>query len=136
VDALTVPRETRADIGQPIYKVWKQDGAEAAVTHYQKLLNAHEDEYDFNSYMLMGIGSQLYANEHYEDAVIFLKGSTNVYPESEYGYYTHYLAAMGLQKLGRNEEAVAESRESVRLNGDFENAASLLKELTDTPDNG
>jgi glyoxylase-like metal-dependent hydrolase (beta-lactamase superfamily II) len=136
VDALTVPRETRADIGQPIYKVWKQDGAGAAVAHYQKLLNLHEDEYDFNPYMLMGIGSQLYASEHYEDAVVFLKGSSDVYPESEYGYYTHYLAARGLQKLGRNQEAIAESRESVRLNGDFENAASLLKELTDTPDNG
>lgn len=136
VAALTVPSETRADIGQPIYKVWKQDGAEAAVVHYQELLKTHEDKYDFNPYMLMGIGSELYANNYYEDAVVFLNGSTDLYPESEYGYYTHYLVAKGLQQLGRTEEAIAECRESVRLNSDFASATSLLKELTDSPDNG
>jgi len=136
VDALTVPGETRDDICKPIYKVWKQDGAEAAVKNYQHLLKTQEDQYDFSQYVLMSIGSKLYANERYEDAVTFLKGSAEVYPQAEYGYYTHYLAAKSLQKLDRTEEAITKIREAVRLNGDFEDAAGLLDELTDVPDKG
>jgi tetratricopeptide (TPR) repeat protein len=106
------------------------------VKHYQQLLKTRQDQYDFNQYVLMGIGSKLYANEHYEDAVIFLMGSTEIYPESEYGYYTRYLAARGLQKLDRTDEAIIQGRESVRLNGDFESATKLLDELTGMSDRG
>lgn len=130
IDALTVPRETRDDICKPVYGVWKQDGAEAAVEHYRYLLKTQEDQFDFNQYILMSIGSKLYANKHYEDAVVFLMASTDVYPESEYDYYTRYLAAKSLQKLGRTEEAIVQCRESLRLNGNFESAKSLLDELT------
>ena len=136
VDALTVPRETRNDICLPVYKVWKQDGAEAAVKHYQHLLKTQEDQWDFSQHVLMSIGSKLSANERYEDAVTFLVGSAEIYPQSKYGYYTHYLAAMSLQKLGRSEEAIIQVRESIRLNGDFQGATSLLDELTGAPDKG
>jgi hypothetical protein len=44
-------------------------------------------------------------------------------------------AAKGLQKLGRDEEAIAQGRDSVKLNGDFAEASSLLDELTGTPGN-
>jgi glyoxylase-like metal-dependent hydrolase (beta-lactamase superfamily II) len=113
VDALTVPRDTRNDICKPVYKVWKQDGAEAAVKRYQHLLTTQQDQYDFSESMLLGIGSKLYANEKYADAVAFLTGSTEIYPQSEYGYYAHYLAAKGLQKLDRIEEAITEGHKSV-----------------------
>jgi len=130
VDALTVPRDTRSDICKPIYEVWKRDGGVAAVKHYQSLLETHEDEFDFSEYILMGIGSKLYLSGNFQDAVYFFRGSNEIYPGSEYGYYTHYLSARALQKLGRREEAITEGRESVRLNDDFENAKNLLKELT------
>jgi len=130
VDALTVPRETRNDIGQPVYQVWKQNGAEAAVKHYQQLLKTEEDQYDFSEYVLLSIGSKLYENERYEDALTFLMGSTETYPQAKYAYYTHYLAARSLQKLGRSEEAITQVRESVRLNADFQDATGLLDELT------
>ena len=132
VDALTVPRETRKDICKPVYKTWKQEGAEAAVKRYQQLLGTQEDEYDFSQYILLSIGSKLYANNKYQDAVTFLKGSNETYPDSEYGYYTYYLAASSLQKLGRVEEAIVQGQESVRLNGEFKNAVDLLGELTKT----
>jgi cyclase len=135
VDALTVPRETRDDICKPVYEAWKQDGAEAAVERYRYLLKNQQEEYDFSEYVLMSIGSKLYNNGHYQDAIVFLMGSINMYPESNYGYYTHYLAAKGLQKLGRDEEAIAQGRDSVKLNGDFAEASSLLDELTGTPGN-
>ena len=104
--------------------------------HYQHLLKTQEDQYDFSQYVLMSIGSKLYANERYEDAVTFLMGSTEIYPKSKYGYYTHYLAAKSLQKLGRSEEAITQVRESIQLNGDFQDATSLLEELTGTPGEG
>ncbi len=130
IDALTVPRETREDICKPLYITWKQDGAEAAVKQYGDLLERHEDQYDFNQYVLTGIGSKLYTAGRYKDAVVFLMGSTEAYPESEIGYYTHYLACKGLQKLGDTEEAIKQCRESLKLNSDFEGAKSLLAELT------
>lgn len=132
VDTLTVPRETRNDICLPVYKVWKKDGAGAAVEHYQLLLKTRQDQYDFSEYVLMSIGSKLYENEQYEDAEVFLMGSAEIYPQAEYGYYTYYLAAMSLQKMDRNEEAIARVRESLRLNEDFQGAISLLGELTAT----
>jgi glyoxylase-like metal-dependent hydrolase (beta-lactamase superfamily II) len=134
VDALTVPRDTRTDVYKPIYQVWKQEGAEAAVKHYQYLSETQPDQYNFSHFVLMGIGSKLYAKGNYDDAVVFLLGSTELYPESKYGYYAHYLAASGLQKLSRTEEAIAQGRESVRLNGEFESAVNLLAELTAEPD--
>jgi len=135
VDALTIPRESRDDICKPVYDVWKKEGAEAAVERYRYLLKTDEDQYDFSDYVLMSIGSKLYANDHYNDAIVFLMGSLNTYPESKYAYYTHYLLAKGLQKLGRIEEAIAQSRESLQLNGEFDSARSLLDELTGTMEN-
>ncbi len=129
VDALTVPRENKDDICKPVYKTWKRDGAEAAVKLYRQLLKTEKDRYDFSQYMLLSIGSKLFAKERYEDAVVFLISSTEIYPESKYGYYTQYLAAKGLQKLGRTEEAIIEVRKSIQLKDDFEEAAILLDEL-------
>jgi tetratricopeptide (TPR) repeat protein len=87
-------------------------------------------EYDFQPYTLLAIGSQLLGNEKYADAVTFLLGSRATYPDSEYGYYTHYLAAKALQQLGRADEAIGQARESLRLNAEFNSASELLAELT------
>ena len=130
VDALTVPRETRSDVFKPIYEVWKKDGADAAVNHYIHLLKTGQEKYDFSQYVLMSIGSKLYLTDQFEDSVTFLMGSIEVYPEAEYDYYTRYLVAKGLQKLGRIEEAIIKSRESVQANSDFKEATNLLNELT------
>lgn len=130
VDALNNPREAREDICKPVYDTWKRDGAMAAVDRYKQLLKTQEDQYDFSEYVLLGIGSKLYARGHYADSFVFLTGSQEIYPESKYAYYTHYLAAKDLQNLGRNEEALIQARESVRLKGDFNEAKSLLDELS------
>lgn len=130
VDALTETRETRDDICKPVFTAWKQDGAQAAVELYRELLDKEPEKYDFQPYTLLAIGSQLMGNEKYRDAVTFLLGSRETYPDSEYGYYTHYLAAKGLQQLGRTDEAVDQARESLRLNAGFNSVEELLVELT------
>jgi tetratricopeptide (TPR) repeat protein len=130
VDALTKTHETRDDICKPVYTAWKQDGAQAAVNLYRGLLEKAPQEYDFQPYTLLAIGSQLLGNEKYADAVTFLLGSRATYPDSEYGYYTHYLAAKALQQLGRADEAIGQARESLRLNAEFNSASELLAELT------
>jgi tetratricopeptide (TPR) repeat protein len=130
IDALTVPRETRNDICKPVYKAWKQDGAKAAVERYRHLLATNEEHYDFSQYVLIGIGANLYSGAKYDDAVIFLMGSIETYPNSKYAYYAHYLSANALQKLGRIDEATVHGQASVNLNGDFEAAKVLVNELT------
>ena len=82
----------------------------------------------------MSIGSKLYAKGRYGDSVVFLLGSIEIYPQSEYLYYARYLAARGLQKLGRTDEAIEQCRASIRLRGDFDDARDLLAELTGSGD--
>ena len=130
-DALTVPRETRSDICKPIFDSWKNDGAEAAVDHYRELLRTQEEDYDFNEYVLMSIGGKLYARGFYADSVEFFQGSLELYPDSEYAYYTHYLAAKSLEKLTRHDQAINHCQESTRLKPDFAAASELMTTLSD-----
>ena len=130
VDALTVPRDTREDICKPLFETWKTRGARAAADQYRQLLETDEDQYDFSEYVLLRIGSNLYTNKRYQDAVTFLEASIETYPDSESSYYSHYLTAKGLQELDHQSEAIAHARESLRLNGEFQGAQTLLAELT------
>ena len=130
VDALTVPRETRADICKPVYDEWKKNGAKAAVNRYRELLRSQEEAYDFNEYVLMSIGSKLYSRGLYDDSIDFLLGSIDTYPDSEFNYYTHYVAARSFQKQARLDKAAEHCRESLKLNADFAGASSLMEELT------
>jgi glyoxylase-like metal-dependent hydrolase (beta-lactamase superfamily II) len=130
VDALTEPREIRADVCKPVYEEWKKNGAEAAVDLYRELLRTQEQEYDFNEYVLMSIGSKLYTRGLYDDSIEFLLGSVDIYPNAKYGYYTHYLAAKNFQRLSRPDLAAKHCRESLRLKPDFEEASRLMEELS------
>lgn len=132
VGELTGSHETRLDVCVPVYNTWKKDGAEAAVGLYRRLLSNDPERYDFEEYTLLAIGSQLLANQKYADATVFLLGSIATYPESEYTYYTHYLAARGLQGLGDTANALVHAKESLRLNADFSSAAGLLEELANS----
>jgi glyoxylase-like metal-dependent hydrolase (beta-lactamase superfamily II) len=128
--ALTDPREQRKDICRPVYETWKDRDARSAVDLYRQLATSEPEQYDASEYALLSIGSKLYGRELYGDAAEFLLGSVEQYPDSEYGYYTHYLLANCYQELGRFDSAVEHCRESLRLNPDFEGASSLLSELT------
>jgi cyclase len=130
VNALTEQPEARADICKPVYEEWKKNGAKAAVDLYRELLRTQEQEYDFNEYLLMIIGSKLSNRGLYDDSVEFLLGSLEIYPNSEYGYYTHYLAAKDFQRLSRPDLAAEHCRESLRLKPDFEDASMLMEELS------
>jgi tetratricopeptide (TPR) repeat protein len=78
----------------------------------------------------MSIGSKLSNRDLSSDSIEFLLGSVEIYPDAEYGYYTHYLAAENFQKLSRPELATKHCRESLRLKPDFEAAARLMEELS------
>ncbi len=130
VDALTVPGATSEDICIPLFEAWKQEGAQAAVDCYRRLVDEQEEKYDFHETTLLSIGAKLYTRGLYADAIVFLLGCAERYPEGDYTYYTHYLIARGFQKLDRLEEAVTQCRESLRLKPEFEDAAGLLKELS------
>jgi tetratricopeptide (TPR) repeat protein len=130
VDALTTPRETRADVCRPVYDEWKENGAEAAVERYRELLHTREQDYDFNENVLMSIGSKLSNRGLYADSIDFLLASVDIYPDAKYGFYSHYLAAKSFQKLSRLDLAATHCRESLRLKPDFAAASRLLEELS------
>jgi tetratricopeptide (TPR) repeat protein len=130
VDALTVPRETRADVCKPVYGEWEKSGAKAAVDLYRELLRTQKQDYDFSEYVLMSIGSKLYNRGLYKDSTEFLLGSVDIYPDAKFGYYVHFLAAKSFKKQSRPDMAVKHCRESLRLNPDFAEASRLMEELS------
>ncbi len=134
VKALTHTRETGKDVCPLVFRTWKKDGARAAMDLYRYLKETQEEKYNFHEVTLIGIGSRLYARGLYDDADEFLLGCLDLYPEAEYAYYTHYLAAQCLHELDRPEEAIEHCRESLRINPDFGAASGLLEELTGEPE--
>ena len=134
VDALTVPREDREDVCQPVFEAWKRDGAPAAVDCYQRLERERQGEYSFHETTLLSIALKLYTRELYEDASVFLQGCLEIYPTAEYAYYSHYVLAKGLHKLDQADKAVLHCRESIRLNSEFSEAVLFLEELTGVVD--
>ena len=129
-EALSAPEAPeRQDICRPVYDAWKSGGAQAAVDLYRRLEQADPEAYDFDEVMLLAMGSRLYGRGLYADACTFLEGSADIYPDAQYGYYTHYLLAKSLQAMDRLAEAREHCAESVRLNGDFAAATGLLEEL-------
>lgn len=133
VEDLTKPEESRADICKPLYATWKEDGAQAAVDQYRRLAATQERAYDFSDYVLLGVGSKLYAREMYDDARVFLQACADLYPGARYAYYTQYLLAQSCRALGDVLAARDHCRESVRLAPDFAAAADLMQELEGTP---
>ncbi len=124
------PGEPRRDICRPVFEAWKASGAADAVDVYKRLATGEPDTYDAGEFKLLSIGMNLYGREIHDDAAEFLLGSVDLYPESEYRYYTHYLLARCYQALDQPEDAIGHCREALRHNSDFAGASSLLSELT------
>jgi cyclase len=133
-EALSEPREARKDICLPVYETWKKDGAKAAVEHYRILKDTASDEYDEREFVLLSIGAKLLDRGLHQDAREFLLGSVDIYPDSEYGYYTHYLLAKGFAAQQDMGKALEQCEESVRLNSDFTRAKDLMVELENKGD--
>jgi glyoxylase-like metal-dependent hydrolase (beta-lactamase superfamily II) len=129
VSALTEPRDDRADVYRPVFEEWKKHGARAAVDRYRTLLQTQGARYNVSENVLLSIGSKLYDRGLYDDSIAFLRGSIEIYPEAEYGYYTHYLAAKAFQRQSNPDLAARHCRESLRLNPEFTAASRLLAEL-------
>jgi len=131
--ALTDTAGPRKDICGPVFDAWKSGGTDAAVSLYRELATGDPEEYDATENTLLNIGFKLFGRGLYEDAAAFLKGSAELYPDAEYGFYTHYVLGKCYQQLGRLDEALEHARESTRLNPDFVGASAFVSELTGEP---
>jgi len=114
---------------EPVYRAWKDDGAEAAVARYHELKRDHGDDYLFREFDLLNIGITLSTRNLLPAAVVFLEGSLHEYPDSKYEYYTNYQLADAHDRLGHRKLAVEKCRASLKLKPDFEPAQELLKKL-------
>lgn len=129
VEGLQEKKETRKTVFEPIYYVWKENGAEAAVEHYFELRHDHSDEYRFDDATLLVIGNKLLGKGHLQGAVIFLEASLQEYPDSKYNYYTNYILADAHNQMGGENTAVRYCERALELNPDFGTAAELLEKL-------
>jgi cyclase len=130
VDGLTREATPKPTVFEPLYHVWKERGADAAVEHYFALKREHPEEYRFEETTLLVIGIKLLENDHARDAVSFLEASLQDFPDSRYGYYTNYELADAYNRLGEREQALRYCERSLELNPEFEEALALRDALT------
>jgi glyoxylase-like metal-dependent hydrolase (beta-lactamase superfamily II) len=129
VDGLQEKKAPPKNIFEPLYGVWKDKGAEAALEYYFELKRNHSDEYRFTDSTLLVIGNKLLGNNRAHAAAKFLEASLKENPDSKYGYYTSYKLAETYQKMNDRELAVEYCEKALELNPEFEAAAELLAEL-------
>ncbi len=129
VDGLQPAAVPTKTLYEPLYYVWKDDGADAALAHYFELRRDHPEEYKFDEVTLLVIGNKLLANDHLGDAVKFLDASLEEYPDSPYGYYTNYELGDVYYRLGDRERARRYCERSLELNPEFAAAIALLAEI-------
>jgi glyoxylase-like metal-dependent hydrolase (beta-lactamase superfamily II) len=122
-------KERKESVFEPVYHVWKDRGAESAVEHYRKLRRDQKDRYSFGEFDLLTIGTTLLTRSIPREAVVFLQASLHEYPDSKYGYYTHYKLADAHNCLGNKELAIENCRKALGVKPEFEPASRLLEEL-------
>lgn len=113
----------------PMYRVWKEQGAGAAIALFRQLRRDHADEYFCGEFVLLSIGDKLYKRNCLQDAVLFLEASLEDYPQAKYNYYIHYELADINKRLGEEKAAMRHCQRSLELNPDFDAAKMLLEEL-------
>lgn len=129
VEGLQPSEEPDRTVYEPLYYVWKDRGADAALSRYFELRRDHPDEYRFEEFTLLVIGNKLLAKDHVEDAAKFLDASLEEYPDSQYSYYVAYELGVAYKRLGDNERARWYCEKSLELNPGFAAAVALLEEL-------
>ncbi|UCC84670.1 MAG: MBL fold metallo-hydrolase [Gemmatimonadota bacterium] len=129
VGGLQPSDEPTKTVYEPLYYVWKDEGADAALARYLELRRDHPDEYKFDEFSLLVIGNKLLARDHVENAVKFLAASLEEYPDSPYSYYTAYKLGAAYKSLGDKEQARRYGERSLELNPEFAAARALLEEL-------
>jgi glyoxylase-like metal-dependent hydrolase (beta-lactamase superfamily II) len=129
VEGLQGTKDTRETVFEPLYHVWKEQGAEAAVDRYFALKREHAAEYRFAEHDLLIIGDKLLKKQRARAAVRFLEAGLSAYPDSRYGYYANYRLAQAHRSLGETDLAESRCRKALELNPAFEPAALLLDEL-------
>jgi glyoxylase-like metal-dependent hydrolase (beta-lactamase superfamily II) len=129
VKGLEGRKEPQKTVFEPLYYTWKEKGAEAAVEHYSELNRKHRDEYRFDEFSLLAIGSKLVSRGLAGDAVTFLRASQAEYPDSTYSYYLNYQLAKAYDELGQQHLAIQHCETALDLNPQFERAADLLRQM-------
>jgi len=129
VKAISGEKDDRKTVYEPVYHVWKSEGAEAALQRYFDLKRDHARQYKIDEFTLLLIGSKLLNKQHTRAALVFLEASLRDQPDSKYGYYTNYQLAKAHDELGDRAATIRYAENALELNPEFEGAAKLLDEL-------
>ncbi len=129
VDGLQASGEPQHTVFEPLYHVWKESGANAAVQHYFEMKRDQPDQYRFDEFSLLVIGMKLQGNGHLRAAITFYEASLRDAPDSDYGYYTNFKLATAHDELGDKTLATQYCEKALELNPEFAGAIQLLKRL-------
>lgn len=129
-EGLQKTAETRKSPFEPLYQVWKSEGADAAVEYYFGLKRDHPEEYEFRDVTLLLIGDKLLNRDRLSDAVKFLEASLREHPSSKYSYYATYELADAYDKLGDKDSAKRFCERTLELKPGFAPAEELLRRVS------
>jgi glyoxylase-like metal-dependent hydrolase (beta-lactamase superfamily II) len=129
VDGLQPRADARTTMFEPLYYVWRDRGATAAIEHYVDLKRNHSSEFRSDDRTLFVIGAKLFGNDHLQDAIEFLEADLIEYPESDHAYYANYQLAQAYGRLGDRETGVRYAERALELSPGFHQAAELLERL-------
>ena len=129
VEAIQPKPQPERTVYEPLYHVWKDKGADAAVAYYFELKRERSEEYRFDEYALFVIGNKLIKKGHALAATKFLEASLKENPQSRYGYYVNFRLAQAQNELGEKAAAVQSCTKALELEPEFEPATRLLEEL-------
>lgn len=131
VDGLQTTPDPRPTVFALLYRVWKEQGAEAAAERYVELRRDHADEYRINERTLLMIGAMLFDRNLARDALPFLEGSVQELgtAQSAYLYDADYRLAEVHDKLGDRARAIEYCEAALELNPESVEAAALLRRL-------
>jgi glyoxylase-like metal-dependent hydrolase (beta-lactamase superfamily II) len=129
VEGLEGKEDRRKRVFEPLYYAYKDAGAEAALEKYRELKQDHSDDYIFEDYDLMIIGSKLLAGGEAPAAAKFLEFSLQEYPTGKYAWYTNFQLAGAYDELGNRELAIQYCEKALELSPDNEDIEKLLERL-------
>ena len=117
----------KPSICEPLTRILKEDGIEAAAARYARLREVAIDRYDFGERELNTLGYQLLNRKRMAEALTIFRLNLDAFPTSDNAYDSY---AEALAANGETAQAVENCRQALQLNPGNINIREMLLRLT------
>jgi len=115
----------KEEIFEPLYRVYKAEGAEAAVAKYTEMKATDSARYDMGDIPTVIIPYKLYLKKRWSDAMVFARLYVEQFPEGTYVRFGHNVMAECCEQLGDIKGAIEHYETTLELGDDEEIRAKV-----------